>query len=355
MSQAVEGSSRLRVALVMPALNEEASVDAVLQAVRASTRLPDEIVVVDAGSTDRTRERVQAHADAGLPIRLLVQPGAWPGVGRNAGARAATSELLLFLDFGNLVDPQWIAAMAEPFERDARIEAVGGLYEPLVTSDFERCVAAIQYQEATLFARLSEAEQRARAPRTIRLGGLGMAVRRDVYLRLGGQPAWLRAGEDLLFGHKLLACQAPVAVAWGARLHHHMRRTPGELFRQNRTYARGEARVGLGGRQQLRLAAVYGSLLLGMAAAVLGWWPAAAASAAVAAAYLHRTGIRRLQRVFGPQQPGGARQALMAVVAVLAKDLGSLSGHAIGTAEWLLQPRWREQCRRYMAAVDAPR
>ena len=43
---------------------------------------PDEIVVVDAGSTDRTRERVQAHADAGLPIRLLVQPGAWPGVGR---------------------------------------------------------------------------------------------------------------------------------------------------------------------------------------------------------------------------------------------------------------------------------
>lgn len=349
MSEAVEKNNRLRVALVMPALNEEASVDAVMRAVLASTRQPDEIIVVDAGSSDRTRERVLAHANAGAPIRLLVEPGAWPGVGRNAGAHAATSEVLLFLDFGNLIDAHWIAAMAEPFERDPAIEAVGGLYEPLVTSDFERCVAAIQYQEATLFSRLSEAEQRARVPEQIRLGGLGMAVRRDVYLRLGGQPAWLRAGEDLLFGHKLAASRAPVAVAWGARLYHHMRGTPGELFRQNRVYARGEARVGLGARHHLRKAAIYGGLALALLGGAL-WWPAAVAGLAAAGAYVHRTGFARVRRVFGAEAVNGRRRLI--AQAVLAKDLGALTGYAWGAAEWLLQPRWREQRQRYMGAGE---
>lgn len=337
----------LRVALLMPSLNEQSTVAAAMQAIRASTRQPDEIVVVDGGSSDTTHAQLHEHAQAGMPVRLLVRPGMLPGAARNEGARHCTSDVLLFLDFGNVIDRRWIEEMTRPFEADARIEAVGGLYEPMISNEFERCVAAIQYQDATLFAGLSRDEQTAQLPRRIRLGGLGMAVRRDTFLRLGGQPHWLRAGEDWLFGQKLLDSEAPVGVALGARLYHHMRPTPGDLFRQNRLYSRGEARLGIGLATHARKALVYGTVLAALVAGA-AWWPAAVGGVALAAAYLQRAGAARMRRVFGDEAARG-RRALLAL-AVVSKDLGALTGFAWGGWEWLTQPRWRAERRRYLGA-----
>lgn len=341
-------SKSLRIALLMPSLNEEATIAPAMQAVRASTRQPEEIIVIDGGSTDATHALLQQHAATSLPVRLLVRPGMLPGAARNEGAKVSTCDLLLFVDFGNVIDPHWIEEMARPFEADARIEAVGGLYEPMMTNDFERCVAAIQYQDATLFARLSLDEQRARMPSEVRLGGLGMAVRRDTYLRLGGQPQWLRAGEDWLFGHKLLASRAPVGVALGARLYHHMRPTPGDLFRQNRLYSRGEARLGIGAARHGRTALIYFAVAAALIAG-LAWWPAALAGVVLAAAYLQRAGISRMQRVFGAEAARGRRG--MVALAVITKDLGALSGYGWGLYEWVTQRRWRDQRRRYLGAA----
>lgn len=338
-------SSRLRVALIMPSLNEEATIAAAMRAILDSTRQPDEILVIDGGSRDATQAMLQEHASAGLPVTFLLRPGMLPGAARNEGARASTCDVLLFLDFGNVIDSRWIEEMARPFETDPLVEAVGGLYEPLMTNDFERCVAAIQYQEATVFARLSIEEQRARIPAEVRLGGLGMAVRRDTFLRLGGQPHWLRAGEDWLFGHKLLLSRAPVAVALGARLYHHMRPTPGDLFRQNRLYSRGEARLGIGAAQHARRALVY----VAVAAALIGglwWWPAALGGVALAATYVQRSGLARVKRVFGDDALRGRRG--LAVLAVVTKDAGAVTGYIWGLWEWLTQRVWRDERRRYL-------
>jgi GT2 family glycosyltransferase len=338
--------TRLRVALVMPALNEEATVRSALQAVRDSTRQPDEIVVVDGGSTDGTQAMLQ-QAQAGLPVHLLVRPGHLPGAARNEGARATTCDVLLFLDFGNVIDPRWIEEMVRPFEADPRIDAVGGLYEPLMTNDFERCVAAIQYQEATLFARLPAEQQRARVRLAdVRLGGLGMAVRRLRFLELGGQPHWLRAGEDWLFGRKLLASRAPVEVALAARLYHHMRANPGELYRQNRLYSRGEGRLGAGAGHHLRTATTY-SLVAGSLLASLWWWPAAPAAMALAGGYLYRKGVARVRRVFGDEAVRG-HHGLIAL-AVVTKDAGALMGYGRGLLERLTQPHWRQLQQRYLS------
>jgi len=335
----------LRVALLMPSLNEAGTIAAAMKSIRASTRQPDEIIVVDGGSSDATGALLQQHADAGLPVHVLVRPGMLPGAARNEGARASTSDVLLFLDFGNVIDPNWIEAMARPFEADPSIEAVGGLYEPMMSNDFEHCVAAIQYAEATVFARLPRDQQLERMPREVRLGGLGMAVRRDTFLRLGGQPHWLRAGEDWLFGKKLLDSRAPVGVALDARLYHHMRPTPGDLFRQNRLYSRGEARLGLAAGAHLRKAGAYlavATLLL----AGYAWWPAAIAGVALAGAYLQHCGVARMRRVFGRDSLRG-RLHLVAL-AVVTRDLGALTGYVWGSYERLTQPHWREEQRRYL-------
>jgi glycosyltransferase involved in cell wall biosynthesis len=57
-----------------------------------------EAIVIDNGSSDETVAQVRRRAEAGaMPIRLLERPEGGPAAARNAGAEAASGEVLLFL------------------------------------------------------------------------------------------------------------------------------------------------------------------------------------------------------------------------------------------------------------------
>jgi len=102
--------SKRRLTVVIPTLNEIAYLPGLLDALAVQTRPPDEVIVADAGSTDGTAEMAQACG-------ARVVSGGMPAVGRNAGARAAGGDLLLFLDADVLPPPDFIARVLEEFER----------------------------------------------------------------------------------------------------------------------------------------------------------------------------------------------------------------------------------------------
>jgi glycosyltransferase involved in cell wall biosynthesis len=107
----------LTLTIVIPALNEASRLPVLLSMLGEQTRPPDAVVVADAGSTDGTRE-VAAAAGA------RVVDGGLPGAGRNAGAAAASTDLLLFLDADDQPPPEWIEqAVAEFQERDLDVAA----------------------------------------------------------------------------------------------------------------------------------------------------------------------------------------------------------------------------------------
>jgi cellulose synthase/poly-beta-1,6-N-acetylglucosamine synthase-like glycosyltransferase len=335
---------RRSVALIMPALNESGSVTRTLDAVFASTRLPDEIIVADAQSGDDTVARVQAYAGRGVRVVCVPNPGVFAGAGRNRAALAARSELLLFLDFGNRLDPHWIEAMAGPMEADPTVEAVGGLFLPDPVDDFERCVAAMQYHLLLAVARMTDAQRRAMVPASIRLGGLGMAVTRQRYLAEGGMPEWLRAAEDNLFGRKLQASGARTVAALDALQHHHMRSSLRDVWRQNLVYARGEGRIATPLIERLRTYGVYGVAALLAVTLAGGWLPALAG----VLAYLQTLAGHRLRRSGMRLGPRG--RWVHAPLILLAKDLGVMAGYALGRLDRLVQPRWRRLHADYLVA-----
>jgi len=329
----------------MPVKNEERSVAPTLDAVFASTRLPDEIIIADGQSVDRTLERVQAYTGRGVTIRIVPNPQIFAGAGRNRAAAVATSDIFLFLDFGVFVHPRWIEEMTKPFEQDATVDAVSGLFEPYVESDFEHCVASMQCQEMMLFSRLSRAEQLARLPAEIPPHGV-LAVSRAYYQRLGVMPAWLRAGEDNLFSRKLLNARARIVLSLDALCYRHIRKNAKSLFMQNFIYARADGHVHAPLDYHSRRNMLFYIAIL----VATGYGAVHPATLPVPllifAAYLYRAGVRHVRKVRG----GIVRLSHLFQIPqiVIAIDAGTYLGHFIGLFDWIAKPHYGQLYQDYM-------
>lgn len=108
------------ISIVIPAYNEEALLPATLRALKIAgdvTGVPYEIIVVDDGSTDRTAEIAAAHGARLVRVHLRQI-----GAARNAGAKVAAGELLVFVDADTLVPADVLLAAVAAF----RAGAVGG-------------------------------------------------------------------------------------------------------------------------------------------------------------------------------------------------------------------------------------
>ena len=132
------------VSVVLPALDEEPTVGAIVRAVRealvADAPLVDEVVVVDSGSADRTAA-VAAAAGARVVDTTTVLPahGRVPGKGEALwkGLHAADGDLVVFVD-ADLVgfDPQFVVGLLGPLLTDPAIGYVKALYDrPLATTE----------------------------------------------------------------------------------------------------------------------------------------------------------------------------------------------------------------------------
>ena len=104
-----EQRSRPSLTVIIPTLNESVYLPRLLDALCQQTRQADEIIVADAGSTDGTAELAKKRG-------ARVIHGGLPAVGRNAGAREANGDYLLFLDADVVPPPDFIACLIAGFE-----------------------------------------------------------------------------------------------------------------------------------------------------------------------------------------------------------------------------------------------
>jgi glycosyltransferase involved in cell wall biosynthesis len=102
------------VCVVIPALNEEEPIGDVVQAC-LTTGLPDEVIVVDNGSSDRTADRARAAG-----ARVVSEPN--PGYGRACAAGVAAlspeTSIVVFLDGDGSDCPEFMAGLVRPIAED---------------------------------------------------------------------------------------------------------------------------------------------------------------------------------------------------------------------------------------------
>ncbi len=111
------------VSVIMPAYNRETFIADAANSVLAQDYPALELIVVDDGSTDRTKEILRDYGDR---ILLLEQQNAGPAVARNRGLDRARGELIAFLDSDDLWLPGKIAAQVRHLQAHPEIGLVYG-------------------------------------------------------------------------------------------------------------------------------------------------------------------------------------------------------------------------------------
>lgn len=178
------------LAIVVPALNEEAGIAASLHALAPLRARGLEVIVVDGGSRDRTAELARPLCD-----RLIAAPRG-RGAQMNAGAHVARGEVLLFLhadtrlpDDADRLVLDGLAASGRAWGRfDVRIEGRHPLF-PLV-------------------AAMMNLRSRATG---IATGDQAMFVNRSAFAAVGGYPD-IPLMEDVVLSRRLKRLTRPLCV-----------------------------------------------------------------------------------------------------------------------------------------------
>ncbi|HWJ11518.1 MAG TPA: glycosyltransferase [Nocardioides sp.] len=198
------------ISVVTTVFNDDLATKDLLSALVPQLGAEDELVVVDAGSTDRTVAVVEEFAAADDRVRLVVAPGAGISAGRNIGVRTARHDAIACTDAGCIPVPGWLAAFRRSFAHHDDVDLWTGTYRVEARRPWEHALAAVGYPSV---------EELARPTPLVRVygrlfgrvfdptmpTGRSVAFARVAWAGVGGYPEDLQTGEDVLFGRRIAA------------------------------------------------------------------------------------------------------------------------------------------------------
>ena len=209
--------------VVVPVRNAEATITECVRSLLELRGDPaPELVVVDNGSTDGTREALRAFGDR---IVVLHEARRGAAAARNAGISASRGELIAFTDADCIVEPDWLAELASALD-DPRVGVAGGTI--LATRDAN---------QVELFGESVHDHRSAidvyRPPYAITMS---WASPRRVLEQVGGFDEGFLRCQDVDLSFRIVQAGYRLAFVPGAVVRHHNESTLGGLFREGFTH-----------------------------------------------------------------------------------------------------------------------
>jgi cellulose synthase/poly-beta-1,6-N-acetylglucosamine synthase-like glycosyltransferase len=177
------------ISVIIPTYNEEENIAQCLVSLSHQTVPRDEyeIIVVDGGSKDATREIAGKYADS-----VFIQTSKKVGGARNDGVMSAKGDIVATTDADCILPPDWLAEVGRNFEDPAVVQCYGPVYpieegwgnqvSLLLANTFSR----LGYYSGTFYYTL----------------GCNTAFRKDAFIR-AGMYRCIDAGDDLEISMRL--------------------------------------------------------------------------------------------------------------------------------------------------------
>jgi glycosyltransferase involved in cell wall biosynthesis len=127
------------VTAAIPVRNGEAYLAEAIESVLGQSRAPEQVIVVDNDSTDRSAEIAHGYGSA---VEVVLEPRHGIGPARNAALRAARGDYIAFLDADDLWEPAKTALQLGAFEADPDLQLAFGYVRQFVSPDLAAQEAA---------------------------------------------------------------------------------------------------------------------------------------------------------------------------------------------------------------------
>lgn len=319
----------MHVSVIATVLNEGRAIVRLLDSLAAQSRRPDEVVIVDGGSSDDTLSIMNQYAAGGaLPLRVLSRPGCNISAGRNAAIAAARGEIIASTDAGVRLTDDWLRALVAPLS-DPKVQVVGGFFVPDPHTPFEVAMGA------TVLPARSDVSAERFLP-----SSRSVAFRKQAWQAIGGYPEWLDYSEDLVFDLQLRHRFGSFVFVPEATVYFRPRASLRAFARQYYRYARGDGKADLWRKRHAVRYITYLLLLPGLLALAFAHSPLwIGALLAGAAAYTYRP----YRRLAGSMAHLSFPQKLYAIALVpcirLVGDVAKMIGYPVG---WVWRLRHRD-------------
>ncbi len=194
----------MKIALVVTVLNEQDTIDNLLTSIFSQTLKPDEVIIVDGGSSDRTVAKIKSQKlkikNYNGNFKILKKKGN-RSVGRNEAIRNTIGDIIVCSDAGNILDKHWVENIVRPFNNH-KIDVVAGYYKGKPNTIFQKClVPYVLVMEDKVDAKNFLPASRS------------MAFRKSIWEKIGGFPEEYSHNEDYVFARGLKKISAKITFA----------------------------------------------------------------------------------------------------------------------------------------------
>lgn len=322
------------LSLVLTVLNEASSIRDVLHNLLRQTRPPDEIVIVDGGSKDKTVSIINEVLKSERTLRLIVKSGVNISQGRNIAIKSASYPLIVTTDGGCRPAETWLEKLVHPFQKDPSTDVVKGLVKPDPQNLFE-----------SLNGLFLSGYLRDMNDDDYPLSGRTSAFKKRVWEKAGGYPEWLYTAEDTLFHRRLKSMGLKITFARDAFVYWRPRDSFWKMAKMCYLYGRGNGRINddiTGATYNLRNYTIQACLLLSSF-----FFHYVFFIFFIIAVYfyfeMHRPIINRLKRYIGSW-----KVELLAPLVISMRKLSTTIGLLVGYLEYKFKPGFKENLNTYM-------
>jgi len=187
-----------------------------------------EVIVVNDGSTDSTREIATAY-----PVRLISTENQGLSSARNTGMKEAAGELIAYIDDDAWPDPHWLTYLVDTFEKSDHAGVGGPNIPPEDDTWIARCVANAPGGPIHVLVSDEIAEH---------IPGCNMAFRKSCLEEIGGFDTTFRvAGDDVDLCWRIQQRGWKIGFSPAAMVWHRRRGSVRAYWRQQKGYGKAEA------------------------------------------------------------------------------------------------------------------
>lgn len=224
-----------KVSLIIPTLNAEAEIGVLLDSIFDQSLVPDEIIVIDSSSEDKTAEIASSYRS--VFVDVIDRKEFNHGATRDIALMESTGDIVCFMTQDAVpANNKYLTNLILPIVNDSNVAISSGRQLPKADARrFEQLVREFNYPSESSVRSLADINRL--GIKTYFASDVCAAYRRSAYLKLGGFEK-TDINEDMLMAAKAINAGWKVAYAADAEVYHSHNLTPRQQYERNRAIGR---------------------------------------------------------------------------------------------------------------------